>query len=611
VSNSGSNYHIGDVISVVGGVGTAASALVTGINSSGNILNVSLNNPGAYTTLPNLSNVSTSVIPGGGTSATLNLTMGIKAIAVSSGGSGYVAPPRVTITDAGGVGAVATANLTGGSISSITISKAGYGYVGVSGVTFSSGSSATAVASLQPTSVQSCILTNAGSGYTSVPSVSINPVGSGATAGTVSMKIISAAITNRGTGYSLDDNLIINGGIATENAVIRVTSVDDIGRILTYSIDYSGSYTLLPGLVSNPVNGGTGTLAGFNLSAGIKSIAVSSGGSNYVVPPIVTIQSPGSLGTTAVAHATISGGSVSEFYIVNPGLEYTFIPTVTLSNGSGATAVAQLTPTTVDQITVDEEGIGYSFANVTISGGNPTYPALADAVLLGGKVININLSNVGAGYTTVPDVIISGDGVNAAATAVLTGTSLSGIALTSSGSGYNSVPSVSISGNATASAVMTGTGIDRIVVTNSGSNYVADPLVYLIPGPNQVTAPVPPVMTAQRGFSISNISIMSSGVDYTSTPNVVITAPSMPFGVQATATATIGAGSGMFGVKPYPASRDYFKAWKSQPLSNEQLSRPYIERMDTVINYFTNLGYTINRITNASTNVTITWKIQW
>jgi hypothetical protein len=188
---------------------------------------------------------------------------------------------------------------------------------------------------------------------------------------------------------------------------------------------------------------------------------------------------------------------------------------------------------------------------------------------------------------------------------------LSGIALTSSGSGYNSVPSVSISGNATASAVMTGTGIDRIVVTNSGSNYVADPLVYLIPGSNQVTAPVPPVMTAQRGFSISNISIVSSGVDYTSTPNVVITAPSMPFGVQATATATIGAGSGMFGVKPYPASRDYFKAWKSQPLSNEQFSRPYIERMDTVINYFTNLGYTINRITNASTNVTITWKIQW
>lgn len=611
INNSGTNYHLGDVISVSGGTGTSASATITAVNSSGSITSISLNNPGNYTVLPTLTGAPTSVLPGGGTGATVNLTMGIKSIALTSGGTGFVAPPRVSINDPSGQNAVATANLTGGTISSITMNDPGYGYVGVSSVTFDSGSNAAAVASLQATSVQSCILDNGGSGYTSVPSVTISPDGSGAVAGTVSMKVLTATLTSRGTGYSVDDYLLVNGGVATQNAVIKVTSVDSVGRILTYFVDVGGSYTMLPGLSSNPVNGGTGTLAGFDLEMGINTITVATGGSGYVVPPNVTIQSPGASGTPAVVYANLASGSVGSFTIVNPGLGFTSIPTVTISNGSGATAVAQLTPTTMGTITVTGVGYGYSSANVTISGGGATVDATASAVIVAGYIDSINVTSPGSGYTSVPNVQIVGDGFDATAQASLTATSLSAVALTAGGSGYNSVPSITISGNAVASAQMTATGVDRIVVTNSGENYVADPTVYLIPGANQPSTPTPPVMTAQRGFSLSNIAIMSSGVGYDSAPIVNITAPQQPYGVQATANATVGAGSGTFGVRPYPNSRDYFKAWKSQPLSNEQLSRPYIERMDTVINYFTNLGYTINRITNSTTNATITWKIQW
>ncbi len=47
---------------------------------------------------------------------------------IVSPGSGYVSAPAVIITGGGGSNAVASANMSGGSVSSITILNAGYGY---------------------------------------------------------------------------------------------------------------------------------------------------------------------------------------------------------------------------------------------------------------------------------------------------------------------------------------------------------------------------------------------------------------------------------------------------------------------------------------------------
>lgn len=611
ISNAGNDYHLGDVITVAGGTGTAATAIVSAVDTNGSINSITLSNTGSYSVLPTLSGAATTVLPGGGTGATVNLTMGVKSISVASGGTGYTAPPRIIISDPSGVAAFATASVIGGSVSSISVINHGYGYVGVSGVTFDSGSGASAIAAMQPTSVASCVIENAGDTYTSVPVVYIETVGAGAAAGTVSMKIVSCQLTSSGLGYSKDDYLLVAGGVASENAVIKVTSVDSAGRILTYFLDNGGVYTTLPGLDSNPVNGGTGTLAGFNLVAGVEGIDVAVGGSGYSVPPIVTVDAPSSGGTQAIAHANIALASVESFTIVNPGFGYTGIPNVSVANGSGAVAAAYLNPTTLGNIYVTVPGSGYTYANVVITGGGATVNAIANANIVAGSIDIINITNVGAGYTSVPTISIEGDGSNAEAGAILTATGLAGVEILVGGSGYNIPPTVYTGGNAIVSSVMTGTGIDRIVVTSAGINYTADPTVYLIPGTNQSTTPLPPAMIAQRGYSIDNISILSTGVGYSSVPTVIIAAPQQSSGIQATANAYIGAGAGTFGVRPYPNSRDYFKAWKSQPLSNEQLARPYIERMDTVINYFTNLGYTINRLTNSSTNATITWKIQW
>ena len=104
---------------------------------------------------------------------------------------------------------------------------------------------------------------------------------------------------------------------------------------------------------------------------------------------------------------------------------------------------------------------------------------------------------------------------------------------------------------------------------------------------------------------------MTSGVGYASTPSANISAPQYIQGNAATATASIGIGAGTMTISLYPASKDYFAAWKGTTISNDAFTRPYVDRMDTVIAYFTDLGYVINRQTNPATGNTIQWSVKW
>jgi hypothetical protein len=260
---------------------------------------------------------------------------------------------------------------------------------------------------------------------------------------------------------------------------------------------------------------------------------------------------------------------------------------------------------------MQDGGSGYTHATVVISGGGATVDAIATAEITGGVITNINLVDPGEGYTSAPTVSIQGDGNDAQATAVLSLTGVLSLTIINMGTGYNTPPNIEIAGNATASAMLQSTGIDRLIVNDTGENYTSDPIVYLLPGPNQGGVPLPPVMSAQRGFSIASISVTNNGVGYFSVPSVVIGPPQVSTGTQATANASIGAGSGTFAISRYHNSRDYFKIWKGQVPSNPQLVRPYEVQMNTIVTHFTNMGYTINRLCNPSTNATLMWKVQW
>jgi len=607
VSAQGANYRLGDSLLIGGGIGTPAIATVTQV-SNGAVLSVSVNNAGNYSVLPALANVPTTVSPSGGSGCTLNLSMGINSIAVASGGSQYIANPLVLISGGSGTGATATCSVVAGAVVSISVTNPGQDFTSTPNITFNNGNSAQAIAILQPTSIGNIVLTNNGGNiYTTSPSISINSSGSGATAGQVYMRVSTATLSYNGTGYSNGDILLVSGGLGSTGATIQVVAVGTLGEIVTYNLLTGGSYSQIPLLSNNTVLGGTGKSATFNLTLGIDSVSVGNPGSNYTTPPAVTINSL--TGSNAYITSTLSNTMVSSLNVVMNGENFAEIPSIDISSGSGATAIAHLTSTGVGNITITNSGTNYSSATVTINGDGVNATAIAN--INNGSISNIVIENPGTNYTYISNIIISGDGINAAATGTITPTSVNYISLLNNGSNYTSNPNIVINGGATAISYLTPAGVDRIDVTQGGENYTSPPIVAVIPNGNQQGNATSPSTSASIGFSVDHVIITDPGANYQTTPTIAFSAPQDLNGNIATATATIGVGQGTISINKYLQSYDYFSAWQGTTMSDPNLSRPYNDRMDTIITYFTSMGYNILRQTNPATNNTLIWQVTW
>lgn len=106
----------------------------------------------------------------------------VRAIALLSPGSGYTAPPKVTIKGGGGTGAQATAQIgSDGTVTGFTVTGGGSGYVPPPTVTFAasqaralSGSPAKAVAVVAKGKVVGVKIIDGGSGYTRPPDVAVS-----------------------------------------------------------------------------------------------------------------------------------------------------------------------------------------------------------------------------------------------------------------------------------------------------------------------------------------------------------------------------------------------------------------------------------------------------
>lgn len=138
----------------------------------------------------------------------------------------------------------------------------------------------------------------------------------------------------------------------------------------------------------------------------VASISISNGGSGYASPPTVTIDPPwtGTLAwqanTAFVMNDILTSGD--NFYLVTlSGTTSTVAPTHTSGTvtdgtaeltyiGTQATATANINGGIVTLISVDEPGFGYSsIPNVSITGGSPSVNAIAAAELSGVGSLNI------------------------------------------------------------------------------------------------------------------------------------------------------------------------------------------------------------------------------
>lgn len=191
---------------------------------------------------------------------------------------------------------------------------------------------------------------------------------------------------------------------------IELSSRNDLGpykKLLTYN--QGASYCTLAGITTS---GATGAGFAGTVQMSVDTLTISSlNSTNYAAGDIITIEGGniapgGSPAQVRILSTYTSPGAVSTFEIISIGV-YTALP--------GHTNVTTLTDS--------EFGTGLTF--------NVTY-----------KVSNIGITTPGTGYTLVSARITGGGGVGAFGTAYVTGGTITNIVITDSGAGFTSIPSV-------------------------------------------------------------------------------------------------------------------------------------------------------------------------
>jgi hypothetical protein len=144
INDIGINYYPGDILELSGGTvstggGKCTIEVLTTLTTPGAISTYRIISTGSYRALPGATNVATTILtsaaPAGvgaiGQNASFNVTYKVNSVSITNGGSGYsLVSVRITpaVGDTTGSGAFGTAVVSGGAVSSITITDKGTGF---------------------------------------------------------------------------------------------------------------------------------------------------------------------------------------------------------------------------------------------------------------------------------------------------------------------------------------------------------------------------------------------------------------------------------------------------------------------------------------------------
>lgn len=418
-----------------------------------------------------------------GRAVVIDITQGVISVDMTESGSGYLVPPGVRAV---GGGAQTIAELKS------VLQPAGSAY---------------SVSILSP-----------GSQFTDAPTVSVNAVGSGASAGTVSFKVVQAQVSTGGQGYNVGDLLFVFGGSGTQ-CVLRVSQTNG-GSVTQVQIDQAGVYQVLPTLVGSlTLSNGAGINCTVDLSMGLATIAVAQAGSGYVNPPLVSISGGGGVGATATC--TINGGTVSQFVVLSPGSGYTQAPLILTNTGLGAIAQAQLQPTGVGAITITDAGSTFTDVPTIVLNARGIDAAVGTVTM---KVVNATLINGGVDYSQGDQLLISGGAYTQACVIQVLTTNSAGQILTYNiinPGNYTSVPVLHtnnvLGGTGVGASFNISLGVNTIQVLNGGVGYVAPPHVKIIGDGVGAQA-----LSQTDGDAVTLIMVTAPGSGYQSVPTVVL-----------------------------------------------------------------------------------------
>ena len=202
--------------------------------------------------------------------------------------------------------------------------------------------------------------------------------------------------------------------------------------------------------------------------------------------------------------------------------------------------------TDIEAIDTQVQDLGY-ISTLNLIGSGTT--ATATSQINTGYIREITLTNDGYGYSAVPNVAISTapntvGSVNATAVAITTSkggiNSLDRILLTHAGIGYTQAPIITITGGGGSGAIATchvekspTKGVIDFTMTNNGVGYASTPAVTVVGVGSDVYLTHKAVAEVQLSANqtITDIRLRNAGIGYTLTPTVTIANPSLISGI--------------------------------------------------------------------------------
>jgi len=164
--------------------------------------------------------------------------------------------------------------------------------------------------------------------------------GSGATFRVV-MGVDQVSINNAGSGYNIDDELILvdTGGVKILDAVFQVLDVGSSNEIVTLRVKsgQQGQYTSFPTVTTgaSTTTTGNGTNATVDVTWKVVDLQVLTPGENYTECKVTFAQG------SAACNPRIINGKVSNVVITNTGTGYTAFPGLIIEASKGTEYVRQ------------------------------------------------------------------------------------------------------------------------------------------------------------------------------------------------------------------------------------------------------------------------------
>lgn len=433
-------------------------------------------------------------------------------------------------------------------------------------------------------------------------------IGTGATADIV-VSSVQLPITGsfEGVFTTTTDLSGITTGLSVSLDSTLVPTDYDQSKLAEIQVSNSGvGFTSIPGITidapiiaGNPVSGvGVGSTAIVtDVSMKVTNVVLNTSGIVTNTVPTATFNTPIGIGETAEGYV---GFGISTFTVTNAGSAYTTPPTVTYNQ----------TPT-VEPVTI--VGLGISDANIQITAGtgyntgvttitvNAVGGIGTDAtIILGsvdglGGITDIDITNVGFGYFTIPTITITNTGSGVGAAITITEMIVANVDVINPGSGFGtSKPSIGFTGGGGSGAAATVTDIllTSVEVTNSGFGYTSADI------PVTVTIPTPGVGTTV-GLGIYSVTA-TTGLGYTTNPSFTIDSPTISPLTGAALTSVVGYGTAqdLFPGPGYGGTTSYY----IDPID----STTFKLTTDSSVTDYIFLGYDITSNPNAYTDGQVT-----